>query len=152
MGRIREVAVSVMVGAVLVVGGCAPGGNPGGVSPDPVASGPHGAVASVHEDVQYYPACGNEILDYEGTTWFPFASDESETWATPVALAEPASGGLGGGLARVDLRLPTVVAPGPGDDVGTLTVYEDGIGYWVSDNGELDTWLTTTPLEYNWVC
>ena len=153
MRRIREVAVSVMVGALLALGGCAPGGNPGGpASPEPESQGPHGAVSSVHEDVMYYPACGNETLDYEGTMWFPFSSDESETWATPVAMADAAPGGLGGGFARVALRLPTVAAPGPGDDIGTLTIYEDGIAYWVSENGELDTWLTSTPLEYNWVC
>jgi hypothetical protein len=45
-----------------------------------------------------------------------------------------------------------VVAPGPGDDVGTLVIYQNGLAYWVSDSGDLDTWLTDTELTYNWVC
>ena len=45
-----------------------------------------------------------------------------------------------------------VAAPEPGDDVGTLTQYENGFAYWISDSGYISTWLTTTPLTYNWVC
>ena len=45
-----------------------------------------------------------------------------------------------------------VVAPGPGDDVGTLVIYENGLAYWQADSGGLHTWLTTREVEYNWAC
>jgi hypothetical protein len=34
-----------------------------------------------------------------------------------------------------------VVDPGPGDDIGTLTVWADGVARWESDSGNLATWL-----------
>ena len=118
---------------------------------DPGSNQP-GEVVSVEEGVRYYPACGNETLTHGGTTWYPFRPTTPDAWVTPSAVAAPAQGGLGGGLARVDLRVPLVAPPGPGDDTGTLTIYDNGIAYWTSDSGNLDTWLTTTRIEYTWVC
>ena len=45
-----------------------------------------------------------------------------------------------------------VPAPGPGDDVGTLVVWADGVGRWTSDSGDIDVWVVDEELTYNWVC
>jgi len=106
----------------------------------PVPSGYTG----VDENVAFYPACGNETLEHAGRTWFPIERDD---WPTPDAQALGASGGRGLGMSAT-----MVAAPGPGDDVGTLYVYPEGRAYWVSDSGDLDTWLTLVPQTYAWVC
>jgi hypothetical protein len=99
---------------------------------------------SSESGVSYYPACRNETLTHGGLTWYPISRDD---WPTPSAGAAAASGGRG-----VAASVPMVAAPGPGDDVGTLYLYRDGIAYWVSDSGTLWTWLTLVPQAYNWVC
>jgi hypothetical protein len=108
-----------------------------------VAPSPTG-YSGVDTNVAYYPACGNETLEHNGRTWFQISRDD---WATPSAQAAWPSGGRGLGMS-----VPMVAAPGPGDDTGTLYVYPEGRAYWVSDSGELDTWLTLVPQAYGWVC
>ena len=103
-----------------------------------------GAVAQSVASINYYPACGNEVLELDGTPWYPIARSD---WETPSAEAAWPSGGHGIGVS-----VPMVAAPGPGDDVGTLTIYDNGIAYFVTDNGDIHTWLTTAPQTYNWVC
>jgi hypothetical protein len=44
-----------------------------------------------------------------------------------------------------------VAPPGPGDDIGTLIVYSDGMARYESDSGTVE-WLTTEVHTYNWVC
>ncbi len=94
--------------------------------------------------VEYYPACGNEVLNDNGRTWYPIQRDD---WPVPGPQAMSVHGGKG-----VAASVPMVAAPGPGDNVGTLYVYGNGTAYWTSDSGELDTWLTLIPQSYNWVC
>lgn len=100
--------------------------------------------ASATPDVAFYPACGNETLVHDGVTWYPIVRDD---WPAPSAKPATASGGRGIGAS-----VPMVAAPGPGDDTGTLYVYREGKAYWVSDSGNLHTWLTVVPQTYNWVC
>lgn len=88
--------------------------------------------------VEYYPACGNEILQHEGVTWYPIDED----WPGPIALESD-------GFGR---SVPRVAAPGEGDDIGTLWVYEDGFAYFRSNSGDLETWLTVREQTYDWVC
>jgi hypothetical protein len=45
-----------------------------------------------------------------------------------------------------------VVAPGPGDDIGTLVVWSDGVARWVSDSRDLDVWMVDDEITYGWVC
>jgi hypothetical protein len=59
---------------------------------------------------------------------------------------EPSPVGVPTGFA------PRVAEPGPGDDVGTLVVWADGVARWVSDSGNLDVWLIAEELTYDWVC
>ena len=49
-------------------------------------------------------------------------------------------------------NVPAVVAPGPGDDIGDVTVFADGLALFESDSGDLTTWLTREQRTYNWVC
>ena len=108
-----------------------------------VAPAPNGYV-SAEAGVAYYPACGNELLHHGGRTWYPISRHD---WATPSAKALAASGGRG-----ISASVSAVAAPGPGDDEGTLYMYRDGRAYWVSDSGNIQTWLTLVPQVYNWVC
>lgn len=126
--------VAVTVGVVLA--GCAD-----------AAVGSPGAKQSVLDNVGFYPACGNETLTLEGVTWYSMPTEDSADFATPLALGAAALPGLG-----TSRGLPVVAAPGPGDDIGTLVIYEGGYAYFRSDNGELTRWLTTEPIEYNFVC
>lgn len=156
MGR-NHVAAVVAVVAALVLGtlltACASGVPGGGVEyGERLDLGVPGEVIAVAHDVRGYPACGTEPIEHDGTTWYPFEPSNLDEFPTVSALL--AAGGLGGGLSAGASRivLPGVVAPGPGDDVGTLTVYEGGLAFWRSDSGDLETWLTDRVLEYRWVC
>jgi hypothetical protein len=111
-------------------------------------------IAGVYESIEFYPACGNETLQHDGVTWYPIVHTGydpmdadlqariDEVFAvnredSPVAGAH--------GFARV-------VAPGPGDDIGTLVVWSDGVARWVSDSRELDVWMVDDEITYTWVC
>lgn len=148
----RHIRGVLLVAVVFALGACAAGGSPTGPT-GPESSQPT-TIESWYNGVSYYPACGNEVLNHAetGTTWYPFSTDESEAWEPPWPQGEPSAGGMGGGQARVQMPVPAVAAPGPGDDYGTLTIFEGGIAYWASSSGDLDTWLTMVPMTYNWVC
>lgn len=151
-------AIAFAAGMLVGIGGCASFGGSPGPQPGPdgrMDLGSPGARIATYEGVSFYPACGNETLAYEGKLWFPFAPANPEDFPTPDATA--AAVGLGGVAAAsepgtVSASVGMVIAPGPGDDVGTLTAYDGGFAYWVSDSGDLDTWLTNTKLEYTWAC
>ncbi len=111
-------------------------------------------VAEVFDGVEAYPACGNEPFTYLGVTWYPIA----------FVGSDPIDPRLQDRLERVlgverDMpetprvgKFARVPAPGPGDDVGTLIVWEDGVGRWTSDSGDLDVWVSVDEVTYNWVC
>ncbi len=156
-------AIAFAVGVLVGISGCAsPGGLPGPVpGPDErVDLGKPGAQIASYDDVRFYPACGNETLAHDGKVWFPFHAANPEYFPMVGVVADDATaaargysgGGAASGFGTVSASIGMVVAPGPGDDVGTLTVYEKDLAYWLSDSGDLDTWLTTTKLEYTWAC
>lgn len=94
--------------------------------------------------IEYYGACGNETFDLDGVTWYPLPLDEQEqidvgNYEAVEATLEPS------GLVRV-------APPGPGDDVGTLFTFEDGLGRFVSDSGLIDLWMTTKEQTYDFEC
>jgi hypothetical protein len=107
-------------------------------------------IVAVHEDVSFYPACGNESLTFDGQTWYQLNPDDEEYAATLQAFADaerdpsPVVGRRG--------FAPAVVEPGPGDDVGTLVIWADGVARWVSDSGDLDVWMVDDEITYNWEC
>lgn len=137
---------AVAMTAGIALAGCAAGVDSG--------RGP-GERQSVVEDVDFYPACGNETLTLNGTTWYSMSSDDSPA-LSPTEVRSDASTVLPHAASPnavfVNAMFPTVVAPGPGDDTGSLTIYEGGYAFFQSDNGELTRWLTTEPIEYNFVC
>lgn len=129
--------------AVILLSGC---GAVSGAGPGQGAG--EDGIAETHTGVRFWPLCGNETLEHEGQTWYQLLPAEQEimdrerrtaTGAVPTSVV----------LAVV---VPTVRAPEPDEDLGTLTVYDDGYAEWVSDSGEIWTWLTTTEQSYGWVC
>ncbi len=152
---------AALVGVALLSACAMPGGGQESWSPTDDFGSPGDAVAS-YTDVAYYPACGNETLTFEGQAWFPFDPVHTDGLpANPLADAPPpspaasamdAGGGAGGNGAPAASPVGAVAAPGPGDDVGTLVIYENDLAYWQNDTGTLKRWLTQHYLEYNWVC
>lgn len=174
-----RIAIAACALGLLCVTGCSEAAQTAGVF-DRHDFGTPGYVQAITGDVEFYPACGNETLTIDGTTWyqydpanideFPNPQRNIEAWisqgfgdavegpdidtdadaaaALPDALL---SGGGGGGLAMTR-PVPAVVAPEPGDSVGVLVEYSGDIAYWESSNQKLAAWLTTTEIEYNWVC
>lgn len=147
---------TVAAATALMLAGCAPSGPVDW--DDELDLGVPGTVIDTVEDVEFYPACGNEVLTLEGETWYPFTpANPGDFPSTPAALASAPLG-----FARASAVIPmtalptvalaTVVAPGPGDATGTLTRFEGGFAWWEADSGDLETWLTTTEIEYQWVC
>ncbi len=144
--------------AAALLAGCVAGNSPIGPVEwdDKLDLGVPGEVIGTEQNVRFYPACGNEVLNWEGSTWYQFTPANEDEFPVPALAAagplfevetvvlstagEPTSG------------LAAVAAPEPGDDVGTLVSYEGGFAFWVSANGRLSTWLTDDEIEYPWVC
>jgi hypothetical protein len=124
--------------------------TPGSTTPDSTTPVEPVPIVAVHEDVSFYPACGNESLTFDGRTWYQLNPDDENYAAILQALADaerdpsPVVGRRG--------FAPAVVEPGPGDDVGTLVIWADGVARWVSDSGDLDVWMVDDEITYNWVC
>lgn len=112
-------------------------------------------IVGVYEGVKAYPACGNETLEHEGVTWYPVMRLGYEPFDS--SLQAPADQILA--VDRVDppgthfqgfaRRVPN---PGPGDGIGTLVVWADGVARWISDSGKLDVWMIDDEITYTWVC
>jgi hypothetical protein len=126
----------------------------------PAAATPVGIVG-VYEAIEFYPACGNETLNHQGVTWYtlvpvgfdlparltsnPGDADRQNMIDEVFAVARAESPVAG----RYGLK---VVPPGPGDDIGTLVVWADGVARWVSDSRNLDVWMIDDPIRYIWAC
>ena len=140
MTRRRRIVWSTIAGLALVIAVFAVTQQ---VAPTPLG------YASKTENVGFYPGCGDGPLKQGSLTWYPISR---ENWATPHTDVSGAAASVTGGRG-VAATLPMVSAPpGPGDDVGTLYVYRDGIAYWRSDSGDLDRWFTLVPQVYYGVC
>lgn len=147
---------AVLVAGVLALAACGSSDPPGSGEAPPASSPVPPApveVIGVYDGVGFYPACGNEQLLHDDVRWYTLANtayppiDEQLHAVLDEVLAvdrEPMPSGPQG--------ITRVVEPGPGDDVGTLVVWSDGVARWVSDSGLLDVWLVKSPLRYNWVC
>jgi hypothetical protein len=132
MSVARRVAVVLLAG--LGASGCGDSGPA-----EPVA------IAGVVEGVEYYIGCANEPVTIDGTVWYPLAEFEfGDEVAEIVAIAREPHRGVRG-------FAPRVAPPGPGDDVGTLVVYADGVARYESDSGQA-IWLTSEQQTYRWVC
>ena len=125
-----------------------PAPEPVPVDPAPQPEGPDLAPVEILEiirDVQYYPGCANEPVTIEGTTWYPLSGGEiDEIEAKILEPRQEPTDGVSGFALRV-------APPGPGDDVGSLVVYVDGIARYETDSGFV-IWLTLEEQTYGWVC
>lgn len=100
------------------------------------------AVVEVVDGIEWYEPCGNVPLRVDGDVWWPLLPEELEA-IDETRYPEPDEPQ---GLAT------RVVPPGPGDDVGTLVVYSDGIARFESDSGAIVIWLGDEARSYDWVC
>lgn len=129
----------------------------------PPTATPSAAELSVLETlrVDYYGACGNETLLVDEVTYYPVARGEIEQLDLSghrALLAEDgdAESTVGadravGGTATVQAAIRLIPPPGPGDDVGTMTRFSDGMAYVVSDSGT-EYWLSTEIRNLDWEC
>lgn len=154
--KVKTSLVRLAAVTVLVLAGCTHTPASGPVDwDDELDFGVPGEVLETHANVPFYPACGNEVLSWEGANYFPYNPTRLDSFPDPTDQVSSASARESAGLpgwARMSAPMPAIVLPGPGDDTGTLVVYEGGHAYWQSANSELSAWLTTTEVEYLWVC
>lgn len=149
MRSVRTTAtIALMASAGLTLAGCASSEARPVEWDGTYDFGVPGAVESTLQNVEYYPACGNEILTVDGMTWYPFTPENPDEYPDPALDILPVIDGLPNKGSSVGMVLP----PDPGDDVGTLVIYGNDLAYWLSDSRSLDTWLTASEVEYNWVC
>ena len=132
-GRGPVVALAV---AVLLAGCRGSGPSDGG----PVE------VAETLTGVDYYYACGNEVLELpDGRRFYPLVEQDRVDEDAHLGAPSPR------GAARVVVAMLAVPMPEAGDDTGTLTIFEDGTAHFVSETG-IEAWLTDEEQTYNWVC
>lgn len=145
---------AVAAAVVLALAGCTAAGAEPHTWGSSYDYGTPGAVAGSYASVGYYPACHNEALSFNGHRWFPFEpANVAALPADPLGAAPPPSAAADAAALAVGAGpVGAVGGPGPGDDVGTLVIYENGLAYWESDSGDLKTWLTNHEIEYNWAC
>lgn len=104
-------------------------------------------VAETIAEVDYYYACGNEVLELpDGRRFYPFADQGQVDEDAYLSATSPQSASAH--LATATLAVPM---PEPGDDTGRLTIFEDGTARFVSRTGT-EAWLTDEEQTYNWVC
>jgi hypothetical protein len=110
-------------------------------------------VIAVYDGVAFYPACGNETLRHEGVTWYPIVHVGFEPMMPELQERVDAVLSVERELWPRDPQgLARVAPPGPGDDVGTMAVWADGVARWVSDSGALDVWMVDDEIAYSWEC
>ena len=121
---------------------------------EPARSGPDSdlvEVSAVYERVEYYGACGNETLTVGGVMYYPFFLNDSPDFEVDRYQLVGALLGVLGQTAGSVTAVPMVAPPGPGDDIGDLIVYADGIARFESDSGWV-IWLTEEEQTYGWEC
>ena len=144
--RLRLAGIGLTVLVAVVLSACASEEVPGG------PEGP--TVVAVYANVNWYPPCATSPIELGGDLYYPLPMgappvDES---LYPVPTG-PACHNLGSDEPSVALAagLPRVVPPGPGDDIGCVIVYSDGVARFESHSGNV-AWLTRKVQEYGYVC
>jgi hypothetical protein len=117
-------------------------------APTTTTAAPDGdvTIVDVIKGFEFYNPCQNSTIDVKGTAYYSVpegsmadSGDFPDIDESRYPLPDEPQG-----FARV-------VPPGPGDDVGTMVVYSDGIARFESDSG-LVSWFTDQEQTYNWVC
>ena len=100
------------------------------------------SVVEVVDGIEWYEPCGNVPLRVDDDVWWPLLPEELEALDETQYPEPDAPQGIA----------TRVVPLGPGDDVGTLVVYSDGIARFESDSGTIVIWLGDDERSYDWVC
>jgi hypothetical protein len=120
-------------------------------------------LTNVFDGVKYYGVCGNEVLQFKGYALYPLLP--AQAIALPVAnyvlpgpppttsatSSSTSTSMTATTISKHSLLRPMVPAPGPGDDVGRLALYADGVARFESQRGRV-VWLTTAQQSYDWKC
>jgi hypothetical protein len=112
---------------------------PGQQQPTTTTPGETVEILDILRGFSYYGACGNETVDVAGTVYYPLLPEDLAALDTSRYPTDPAEGAV------------RVAPPGPGDDVGSMIVYADGIARFESDSGWI-IWLTDVEQSYGWEC
>ena len=118
-----------------------PDATSGSATTDAVEVSEEVEIIEVIGDIEWYAPCGNEPLRFDGEVWWPLLPEELDA-LDESRYPRPQPQGV---AARV-------APPGPGDDVGTLVVFSDGIARFESHSGAIVIWLGETERSYDWVC
>lgn len=138
--------------------------------------GPCGNETLEHEGVTYYPPRERELLDTDLSRYVDLVEGVDPGAAAPLGSSTGrASPTAPSAVAAADLAVSTVTVasataapaasspvalapaiplvppPSPGDDVGTLTIFSDGMAHFESESGTT-YWLHTDFAGNEWVC
>ena len=100
-------------------------------------------IVEVHENFDYYNPCANDSMRVGEQRYYPLFDEELAELDREKYLSAETSSPMTGLL-----RVP---APELGDDIGTLTIYTDGVARFESDNGD-EWWFNDVEHTYDWVC
>jgi hypothetical protein len=133
--------------ATAIGASCASGDEPATSAPTQVpttTTAPNAVeIVRVFDDFEYYGACGTETVPVGGTMYYPVLPEHRDEIDVARYAADD-DDSTASGFARV-------APPGPGDDVGTMIVYSDGMARFESDSGRI-IWLTDVEQSYRWIC
>jgi hypothetical protein len=135
--RVRLVGIALVVATAMGFSSCASPEAPGGPT-----------IIAVYEDVNWYPACATSPIEIGGDLYYPLPFGAPPVDESRYPFPFSAEGPL---AVMVVLGFPRVAPPGPGDDIGTVTVYSDGMARFDSESGNV-AWLTREEQEYGYVC
>jgi len=115
-------------------------------------------IVAVYENVHWYPACATSPIELGGRLFYPLPYgappvDESQ-YPLPTANSRPGEdrGSIDSSVGfLLSVPLPRVAPPGPGDDIGTVIEYSDGMARFESESGNV-AWLTLEKQYYGYVC
>lgn len=144
--RVGGVVIAVLIGAAC--GGDETATSATTVTATTTIAATPPEIVDVYRNFEYYGACGNETVLVDGTVFYPVPTEPSDHVVPGLAEAiDESRYPMPPDLAGV----VRVAPPGPGDDIGTMTVYSDGFARFESDSGWV-IWLTDQEQTYGWEC
>ncbi len=156
--KTRQICIALGIVATLGLSACAsseaassPNGTPGASSPNGTPDGP--TIVAIYEDVNWYPPCATYPIEIGGEEFYPLPMDAPPVDETkyPITI-DPVLNSLSeDGAAAMGVLVFGVLPPGPGDDIGTVIVYSDGMARFESESG-IVAWLIREDQEYGYVC